>query len=170
MAIETTDELLAAPLAEWKLATPNVRPGVVVRPRLFAVLNGSADAALTLVTAPAGYGKSQLLASWLNAQSELSVAWVSLDPGDRDPRRVWTYVAVAVDRVRSGMARPALVRLRTAGVPVEEAIDELMNGIATFAGRLVIAVDDLHHFASGGTADSLTYAGRSPTSKMRSPG
>jgi LuxR family maltose regulon positive regulatory protein len=56
------------------------------------------------------------------------------------------------------MARPALSRLHTAGVPIEEAIDELTNGISTFAGRLVIAIDDLHHFASGPQSGSLAYA------------
>jgi len=113
---------------------------------------------MTLIVAPAGFGKTQLLASWIETHADLATAWVSLDPGDGDPRRFWTYVAHAVDRVRSGMARPALARLTTPGVPVEEAIDELMNGIATFAGTLVIAVDDLHHFAGTGAAVSLPYA------------
>lgn len=158
MAVQTTDEQLAPPLAEWKLAPPPARPGVVPRLRLFELLNRNAGAALTLLTAPAGFGKSQLLRSWVEAQPERSAAWVSLDPGDLEPRRFWTYVAHAVDRVRSGMARPALARLRTPGVPIEEAIDELMNGIATFAGKLVIVIDDLHHFASSRDAVSLTYA------------
>src|SRR5262245_31982185 len=159
MAAESSgDGVLAAPLAEWKLAALHARPGVVERPRLFAQLNRQADAALTLIAAPAGFGKTQLLVSWVEAHPEVSVAWVSLDAGDSDPRRFWTYVAHAVDRVRSGMARPALARLRTPGVPLEEAIDELMNGIATFDGGLVIALDDLHHFANTGAAVSLPYA------------
>src|SRR5262245_29954608 len=152
------EEQLSAPLAEWKLAALRTRPGVVRRPRLYALLDGRAEAALTLVAAPAGYGKTQLLASWIEAHPDLSAAWVSLDAGDSEPRRFWTYVAHAVDRVRSGMARPALSRLNTAGVAVEEAIDELMNGIATFAGKLVIVIDDLHHFTSGTAAHSLAYA------------
>jgi len=155
---ETSPEPLAAPLAEWKLAALRTRRGVVKRSRLFSVLDRRADAAMTLIVAPAGFGKTQLLSSWLEERDDLTAAWVSLDPGDRDPRRFWTYVAHAIDRVRAGMARPALARLRTPGVPIEEAIDELMNGIATFAGTLVIVVDDLHHFASAGAATSLPYA------------
>jgi ATP/maltotriose-dependent transcriptional regulator MalT len=159
VAVETTEEQLAAPIAEWKLAPLHARPGVVLRPRLFKLLNRYSDsAALTLVTAPAGFGKTQLIGSWIDTSPDRAAAWVSLDPGDSDPRRFWTYVAHAVDRVRSGMARPALARLRTAGVPIEEAIDELMNGIGTFAGQLVIVIDDLHYFASSTGAVSLTYA------------
>ena len=158
MAIETAAEILTPPLAEWKLAPLNARAGVLLRPRLFAMLDRQADASLTLIAAPAGYGKTQLLASWIETHPELSPAWVSLDAGDLEPRRFWTYVAAAVDRVRQGMARPALSRLNTPGVPVAEAIDELMNGIATFAGRLAIVIDDLHHFASASTAYSLAYA------------
>ena len=155
---EAAETCVAPPLAEWKLAPLNARPGVLRRPRLFALLDRHAEASLTLIAAPAGYGKTQLLASWIETHPELSPAWVSLDAGDGEPRRFWTYVAAAVDRVRQGMARPALRRLSTPGVPLEDAIDELMNGIATFAGRLVIVIDDLHHFASSSTAYSLAYA------------
>jgi LuxR family maltose regulon positive regulatory protein len=153
-----TGEQFEAQLAEWKLAPQHARSGVVLRPRLFELIQRHSGAALTLLAAPAGFGKTQLIGSWVDSSPELTTAWVSLDPSDADPRRFWTYVAHAVDRVRAGMARPALVRLRTAGVPVEEAIDELMNGIATLAGQLVIIVDDLHHFASSTDAVSLTYA------------
>jgi LuxR family maltose regulon positive regulatory protein len=145
-------------LAEWKLVPPRLRPGVVSRPRLFAVLDRRAETALTLITAPAGSGKTELVVSWLETHPEVAVAWLSLDARDSDPLRFWTHVAHSVDRVRAGMARPALSRLRTPGVTAEEAVDELMNGIATFAGRLLIVLDDLHHFANGSEATSLTYA------------
>jgi LuxR family transcriptional regulator, maltose regulon positive regulatory protein len=144
-------------VAEWKFSRPHTRPGVVLRPRLFATLDRHGDAALTLITAPAGYGKTELLASWLESRPELSAAWVSLDAGEDDPTRFWTHVAHSVDRIRSGMARPAFARLRS-GAAIEESIDELMNGVSTYAGRLVIAVDDLHHFSSSSRATSLAYA------------
>ena len=158
MVTETSDEILAPPLAEWKLAPMNARSGVLRRPRLFAELDRQAGASLTLIAAPAGYGKTELLASWIEARPDVSPAWVTLDAGDGEPRRFWAYVAAAVDRVRPGMARPAVRRLRTPGVPLEDAIDELLNGIATFAGRLVIVIDDLHHFASSSTAHTFAYA------------
>jgi LuxR family maltose regulon positive regulatory protein len=151
-------EPFAPSLAEWKLAPPRARPGVVRRRRLFSVLDRHMDAALTLIVAPAGFGKTELLASWLADRSDLSAAWVTLDAADSDPVRFWTYVAHAVNRVRNGLGRPALTRLHTPGVPNEEAIDALTNGISTFAGQLVIAIDDLHHFASGPRAGSFAYA------------
>lgn len=78
------------PVAGWKLAVARPRAGVVPRPRLFALLDRHADAPLTLITAPVGFGKTELLASWLEARSELAVAWMSADPADVDPLRFWT--------------------------------------------------------------------------------
>ena len=146
---------------------PRPHAGLVDRPRLFARLDRRADAALTLLTAPAGSGKTDLVSSWLEQHPEWSVAWVTLDPADVDPVRFWTYVAHAVDRVRSGMARPALARLQTPGTPLDGVVDELMNGIETFEGRLVIVIDDLHHLTSGSAAESFAHAVGSAPAPVR---
>jgi ATP/maltotriose-dependent transcriptional regulator MalT len=68
---------------------------------------------------------------------------VTLDAGDNDPIRLWTCVASAVDRIRNGLGRPALQRLRVAGVSLETVVDELVNGIASFPGPMVAVLDDL---------------------------
>jgi LuxR family maltose regulon positive regulatory protein len=138
---------LSVPIVESKLVPPRARPGVVPRRRLFAALDAHDETELTLVSAPAGFGKTTLLGSWLASRDDVSTAWVSLDPGDADPLRFWSYVALAVDRVRPGIAKPALTRLQTPAMPLESSVEELLNGLATFAGKLVIALDDLHHLS-----------------------
>ena len=90
------------PLIETKLGPPRARPGLVARARLLDQLDRFAPAALTLVDAPVGFGKTMLVESWL-ARTGGAVAWVSLEAADNDPARLWTYVATSVDRIRPGL-------------------------------------------------------------------
>jgi ATP/maltotriose-dependent transcriptional regulator MalT len=150
--------LAAPPLVEAKLAQPRIRAGVVARKRLFAVLDRLGDLELTVVSGPAGSGKTVLVSSWLSDRADLTPAWVTLDPGDDDPVRLWTHVAHAVDRIRNGIARPALLWLRTPRPHIHNAIDELLNGLSGYDGRVVIVVDDLHHVRSERSLRSLVYA------------
>src|ERR1700754_4612449 len=90
------------PLAEAKLLPPLARRGLVDRPRITASLDAGRDAALTLVSAPAGYGKTTAVRAWAGARVP-ALAWVTLDANDNDPVRLWTYVASAVARVRSDL-------------------------------------------------------------------
>lgn len=149
------DEL---PLLEAKLAKPRLRAGVIPRARLFDALDRLESSELTVITGPAGSGKTVLVSSWLAARPDLTTAWANLDPSDDDPARLWTYVSYAVDRVRPGMARPALARLRTPRSNVETAIDELLNGLVGYDGRVVIVLDDLHRVSSESCLRSLAYA------------
>src|SRR5580692_422140 len=89
---------------------PLARAGMVRRPRLEQVLETGAEAALTLVAAPAGYGKTTAVRAWYES-SDSALAWVTLDAGDNEPARFWAYVATAVDRIRNGLGRRALHRL-----------------------------------------------------------
>src|SRR4051794_2179499 len=133
----------ALPLIETKLTLGRQRPERLPRRRLLAELDRFAPAALTLIDAPVGFGKTVLAQAWCE-HTDAAVAWVSLDAGDNDPVRLWTYVATAVDRVRPGLGRMALARLRTPGVPATVAVDELVNGIAAYGEPLAIVLDDLH--------------------------
>ena len=145
------------PLVEAKLAIPIVRPGTVDRPRIRQALDAGEDAALTLVAAPAGYGKTTAVRSWC-ASVDAGLAWVTLDAGDSDPVRLWRYLATAVDRVRPGLGRGALQRLDVAGGPIEDAVDELMNGIAAFESELVVVLDDLHAVTNEECLASIDHA------------
>jgi LuxR family maltose regulon positive regulatory protein len=135
------------PLAEAKLATPRQRAGLVDRPRILRALDAGAETALTLVAAPPGFGKSTAVRAWC-AKRTAAHAWVTLDVRDNDPVRLWTYVAAAVDRIRPGLGRATLTRLR-ATADVAGPIDELLNAIAGFGAELVIVLDDLQTVTAG---------------------
>src|SRR3954454_11981726 len=80
-----------------KLYVPPARPGLVTRPRLLGRLEGGATRRLTVVSAPAGFGKTTLVASWLaQPKDDRAVAWLSLDAADADPSRFWMGVAASL--------------------------------------------------------------------------
>ena len=87
-----------------------------------------------------------------------AVAWVTLEAGDNDPVRFWTYAAMAVERVRGGLGRGALRRLKSPGNPVESAVIELMNGIASFGAPLTLVLDDFQSITDLDCLDSIDYA------------
>jgi LuxR family transcriptional regulator, maltose regulon positive regulatory protein len=142
-------------LSEAKLMLPRVQPGIVRRSRLLHSLDR--EAALTLVDAPVGYGKTMLLRSWCAEQSR-PVAWITLDAADADPARLWTYVASALERVAEGVGWPAVTRLAAAGGRVELAIDQLLNGLHSYGQRLAIVFDDLHLVDSEASVRSIEHA------------
>ena len=145
------------PLAEAKLAAPRQRRGMVRRRRILRTLEEGSDAALTLLAAPAGYGKTTEVRAWCGS-TEAALAWVTLDAEDNDPVRLWTYVATSVDRIREGLGRRALQRLRLPGTPIETAVDELMNGIASFGREVTLVLDDLHSVTDRDCLASLQHA------------
>ena len=96
VAASEQDVLLAT-----KLHAPRLQPGFVSRPRLVEALDGGLARRLILVCAPAGFGKTALLADWAQSGSR-PVAWLSLDAADNDPARFWRHVVAALDRARPG--------------------------------------------------------------------
>ncbi len=155
VGLRLADEL--PPLAEAKLAAPRLRAGMVRRPRLEHALEAGADSALTLVAAPTGYGKTTALRDWAE-RSGSALAWVTLDAGDNESARLWTYVATAVDRIRDGLGRRALHRLRSPGIAIDVAVDEVMNGIAEYGRAFTLVLDDLHTVTDPDCLASLEYA------------
>ncbi len=127
------------------------------RARVREALGARNDGGLTLVAAPAGYGKTTAVRGWLASQ-DAAFAWVTLDAADNDPVRLWRYVATALDRVRSGLGRRALQRLSVTGSSIEDAVDELLNGAAAFEDRLVIVLDDVHAVTDTECRRSLDHA------------
>ena len=99
------ESAVAAPERDALLATklhlPGPRPGEVPRPRLMARLDEGLAGGLILASAPAGYGKTVLLADWARSGRH-PVAWLSLDAGDNDPARFWHHAVAALDRARPG--------------------------------------------------------------------
>jgi LuxR family maltose regulon positive regulatory protein len=144
------------PLTETKLLLPRLRAEMVARPHVQEALDRD-DVRLTLVAAPPGYGKTVAARTWYES-CQGAVAWLTLDAGDNDPVRFWTYAATAVDRVRGGLGRGALRRLGVDGAPLEGALVELVNGIATFGAPLTIVLDDFQSITDLECLESIDYA------------
>jgi LuxR family maltose regulon positive regulatory protein len=135
------------PLLSTKLYAPRWRPGLVSRPRLVARMNRGAERGLILVSAPAGFGKTTMLAEWLSARpgSERPAAWVSLDQSDNDPVRFWTYAIAALQSVWPGIGASTGALLRSHPTPPPEAtLTPLINEIASSGGDTVLILDDYH--------------------------
>ena len=145
------------PLAEAKLAPPRARRGMVHRARISRALDPAAETPFTLVAAPAGYGKTTAVRAWC-AHRDVALAWVTLDAGDNDPVRMWTYIATAVDRLRKGSGRAVLQRLSMAGGPIVSPITELWNGVAESGREIVLVLDDLHMVTDRDCLASIDFA------------
>src|SRR5437764_15492378 len=116
---------------EPKLMLPRVHAGMLRRTRLLEMLDDHGASALTVLDAGVGYGKTTLMRSWCIERSE-PVIWMTLDPADDDPVRLWTHLASAVDRLDQGLGARALRGLGVRAVQVEAAVDELMNGLIAY--------------------------------------
>jgi LuxR family maltose regulon positive regulatory protein len=134
------------PLLATKLFVPKLRRGLVARPRLLERMGNGAEARLTLVSAPAGFGKTTVLASWLHEESAegRSVAWLSLDAADNDPASFWTYVVTALQGALQDVGASALELLRSAPVSTELVLTTLLNELAAAPDEAWLVLDDYH--------------------------
>ena len=140
---------MRTPLLETKLYRPGSRPGLVPRPRLIAQLDRGAASKLTLVSAPAGFGKSRLLAEWLAGTSasagEDSAAWLALDSGDNDPVTFWSYLVAALRTVEPGVGANELEFLASPQPPpIQMVLTTLLNDVGATGSDIVLVLDDYH--------------------------
>ena len=148
MSTQTTETVRPTlRVIEPKLMLPRVQPGTLRRARLLEMLDDVDGAALSVLDAAVGYGKTTLLRSWCTERAE-PVIWMTLDRADDDPVRLWTHLATAVERLGHGLGGRALMCLGVRGAPVETAVDELMNGLVAYGRPVSIVLDDLHAVAA----------------------
>jgi LuxR family transcriptional regulator, maltose regulon positive regulatory protein len=141
VAASERDVLLAT-----KLYVPRLQPGFVARPRLVQALDEGLVGRLILVGAPAGFGKTALLACWAR-RGDRPVAWLSLDAGDNDPARFWRHAVAALDRARPGIAeRVGALLGPPAPASFEGLVTALINELAAPPGQdeLLLVLDDYH--------------------------
>ena len=146
-------------LLATKLHVPGSRPGFVPRPRLAERLDEGLDPGLALVCAPAGYGKTVLLADWARCR-ERPVAWLSLDAGDNDPARFWRHTLGALDRARPGVAERVGPLLGPPAPPsFEPLVTALLNDLAVPSDdrELLLVLDDYHLISSQPVHASLGF-------------
>jgi LuxR family transcriptional regulator, maltose regulon positive regulatory protein len=150
---------MAGPLLETKLHVPSRRRGLVARPRLSERLSRGAESALTLVSAPAGFGKTTLLAEWLAvaAADGRAVAWLSLDQRDNDPALFWTYLVAALKTAAPGVGAGALSLLQSPRPPGEAALVTLLNDLGAISNDVVLVLDDYHVIDAREVQDGMAF-------------
>jgi LuxR family transcriptional regulator, maltose regulon positive regulatory protein len=131
-------------LLRTKLVAPAPRAGLLPRAGLQSLLQAGLQAKLCLVDAPAGFGKTTLLAQWQAGAGGGRVAWVSLDEGDNDPTRFWSYLVAALRTVEPEVGTVALEALGGPSVELERVVPSLVNDLATVGVPLVLVLDDYH--------------------------
>jgi LuxR family transcriptional regulator, maltose regulon positive regulatory protein len=137
---------VVGPLLESKYRVPSGRVGDVARPRLAERLEATSHRALTLVSAPAGFGKTTILANWLAAApvDGPPVAWVSLDDRDNDPALFWTYVVTALQTAAPGVGAAALALLQSPQTAPEAVVESVLNDLDRHPTDLLLVLDDYH--------------------------
>jgi LuxR family maltose regulon positive regulatory protein len=150
-------------LLETKLYVPRPRRDLVPRPRLAERLDRGSASTLTLVSAPAGFGKTTLLTEWLAAgpaapADRRLAAWLSLDRGDNDLASFWTYLIAALRTVEPGVGEDALAMLRAPGPqPIGTVLTTLLNDLSAVAGDIVLVLDDYHVIDAHEVQDGMTF-------------
>src|SRR3972149_4880704 len=143
---------MPAPILATKLYIPPAWPNAVLRPRLIERLNEGLQRKLTLISAPAGFGKTTLVSEWV-AVCERPVTWLSLDEGDNDPTRFLIYLVTALQTLALSKAERIVPNIG-AGVlgvlqapqppPIESILITLLNEITTVPDNFVLVLDDYH--------------------------
>jgi len=133
-----------------KLNIPPARPQLVSRPRLTEQLEKSLSYSFTLVSAPAGFGKTTLLSEWArNKQSKTHIGWVSLENDDNDPTRFWDYFIAALKTMQSDLGENASAWLHsTQPPPSKSLLTVLINELDAVPFEFVLVLDDYHFIKS----------------------
>lgn len=135
---------MKVPILTTKLFSPPVRPNTVKRTQLVEVLNRGLNRKLTLIAAPAGFGKTTLISEWI-ADCGYPVAWVSIDERDNDLTRFLTYVIVALQTIQPSIGKELEDVLQSSQLPfVNNILTTLINDIATTADSFLLVLDDYH--------------------------
>src|SRR5436853_2134868 len=135
---------MSTPILATKLYIPPLRPKVVFRPRLIERLNEGLHRKLTLISAPAGFGKTTLVSEWV-AGCERPSAWLSLDEGDNDPTRFLAYLVAALQTVAANIGKGVLGMLQSPQPPPTESIlTALLNELTAIPDNFVLILDDYH--------------------------
>ena len=155
-----------------KLYIPPLRPNLVPRPHLIERLNQGLQLGhkLTLVSAPAGFGKTTLVSKWVNSlrldadkESQFinRIAWLSLDAGDNDPTRFLAYIVAAlnqVEEIKQTIGEGAVSMLQSPQPPpIESILISLINDVATIPDRIVLVLDDYHIIVSSPVDKALAF-------------
>jgi LuxR family transcriptional regulator, maltose regulon positive regulatory protein len=150
---------MAAQILATKLYIPPPRPKTVPRPRLIDRLNESLTTGrkLTLISAPAGFGKTTLVSEWV-VGCDRPIAWLSLDEGDNDPVLFISYLVAALQTIKVGIGEGPLAAIQSLQPPQAEAIlTSLLNEISVIPEHFLLVLDDYHLIDSQQVDQSLIF-------------
>ncbi|MEI6179873.1 MAG: hypothetical protein WCP31_03905, partial [Chloroflexales bacterium] len=146
-------------LIQAKLHPPQLNRRVIARPRLLAYLREQPERRLTMVVAPAGFGKTTIVAQWLFAlqaePSHLHVAWLTLDTEDSPIERCWRYLIAAITQVFPASCTESLALLDAQQLPPPRSLaDVLANDLTALPNPLVLVLDDYHQITNQDVHDA----------------
>jgi LuxR family maltose regulon positive regulatory protein len=149
-------------LLQTKLYIPPIRRELVSRPRLIERLNAGLQRKLTLISAPAGFGKTTLVAEWLavceRLEPKVRAAWLSLDEGDNDTARFLAYLIAALRTIEANIGKGALSALQSPQpTPAEVVLTQLINEITAIPRSMILVLDDYHLLEAQAIHDALTF-------------
>ena len=144
-------------LLRTKLFIPGTRANLVPRPRLVERLNAGLEKKLTLVAAPAGFGKTTLLSEWI-PKSPRSVTWLSLDEGDNDPAQFWAYFIASLQGLNPDLGANAFALIHSPQAPpIKSILTELINDLMALSDRFASVLDDYHFIDSKPIHEALSF-------------
>jgi LuxR family maltose regulon positive regulatory protein len=152
--------LIQSQLLATKFYAPTSPGTLILRPHLSALLNESLKYPLTLISAPAGFGKTTLVSTWAQSlpATQAQVAWLSLDEEENDPQLFWTYVLSALDQQQPGRFTPLFKSLQSAQAPSRQSIlTSLINLALESSEHLVLVLDDYHVITEQQVHMTLSY-------------
>jgi LuxR family maltose regulon positive regulatory protein len=148
---------MPTPLIATKLFLPPPRPNAVPRPHLIARLNEGLHRKLTLISAPAGFGKTSLVSAWIAGNGRLA-AWLSLDDADNDPIRFLTHFVAALQKLAPAIGAGLSRALQSPRPPrIEALLPTLLNEIATLPQDAVLVLDDYHVLDAGPIDQAVAF-------------
>src|SRR5919202_1179290 len=151
----------APPLLALKLSVPSPAPRLVPRPRLLDRLDAGLDSRLTLICAPAGFGKTTLLADWLRHQPveiRRAVAWLALDAADAEPRSLLRYLVAALQTVAPEVGASTLALLRSPqSLSIPALLTGLLNDLAALTGQTLLVLDDYHLLQGASAHETIPF-------------
>ena len=142
-----------------KLNFPPARSNLVSRPRLIEQLNAGLGKPLTLISAPAGYGKTSLLCDWrARMGNDYPIAWLSLSPDDNNLPRFLNYIAAALEPLDPKLTQDLASQLHLPQLsPVEELITRLINGVNQYPQDFALVLDDYHVITDPSITRAVNY-------------
>ena len=152
-------------LLTTKLFAPPIRPEHISRPNLMAQLDNGLHRKLTLISAPAGFGKTMLVSEWVNRlqskSTDSKIVWISLDEQENDPARFLSYLVVALHRIEeidAAFGEGLLGMLQSPQpLPSREILTSLINKLAILSDKIIVILDDFHLIESQQVHEVTTF-------------